>query len=287
HVLALIAEVFRDGETGQADARARPRRLVHLTVDQRAFRAGGRAVVLARVLVHPGLDELVIEIIALARALADPGEYRIAAVRLGDVVDELLDDHGLADAGATEQTDLAALGVGREQVNDFDPGNKDLRFRRLLGIERRRLVDRTALLIRHRAGLVDRIAHHVHDAAERTVADRHRDRLTGVGDRLAAHQAFAGIHGDRAYGRFAEMLGDLEHQALALVLRFQRVENRGQVSFELHVDDGADDLGDVSGGIGHGMSLLTRRLGTGDDLDQLLGDHRLAGTVVGQRLLAN
>ncbi len=256
HVLALVAEIFGDGQAGQADAGARARRLVHLAVDQRAFRAGGRAVVLARVLVDAGLDELVIEVVALARALADAGEHRIAAVRLGDVVDQLLDDHGLADAGAAEQADLAALGIGREQVDDLDAGDQDLRFGRLLGIERRRLVDRPALLVRHRAGLVDRIADHVHDAAERAVADRHRDRLAGVGDLLAAHQAFAGIHGDGAHGRFAEMLGDFEHQAVALVLGLQRVENRRQVSFELHVDDGADDLGDVSGGIGHGMSLF-------------------------------
>src|SRR6267142_5149633 len=31
----------------------------------------------------------------------------------------------------------------------------------------------------------------------------------------------------------------------------------------------------------------SQRLGTGDDLDQFLRDHRLAGTVVGQSLLAN
>ena len=141
HVLALVAEIFRDGEAGEADAGARPRRLVHLAVDQRAFRAGGRAVVLLRVLVHAGLDHLVIEVVALARALAHAGEHRIAAVRLGDVVDQLLDEHGLADAGAAEQADLAALGVGREQVDDLDAGDEDLRLGRLVGIGRRLLVD--------------------------------------------------------------------------------------------------------------------------------------------------
>ena len=68
---------------------------------------------------------------------------------------------------------------------------------------------------------------------------------------LAAHQAFAGIHGDGAHGRLAEMLGDFEHQAVALVLGLQRVENRRQVVLELHVDDGADDLGDASDFAGH------------------------------------
>ncbi len=61
----------------------------------------------------------------------------------------------------------------------------------------------------------------------------------------------------------AEMLGDFENQALALVCRFQRVENLGQVAVELHVDDGADDLGDAARGLvgGHftSSSILTIR----------------------------
>ena len=90
HVLALVAEIFGDGQAGEADAGAGARRLVHLAVDQRAFRAFDRALV--RVLVDAGLDHLVIEVVALAGALADAGEHRIAAVRLGDVVDQFHDD---------------------------------------------------------------------------------------------------------------------------------------------------------------------------------------------------
>ncbi len=93
---------------------------------------------------------------------------------------------------------------------------------------------------------VDRLADHVDDAPERAVADRNRDRRAGVAYFLAAHQTFAGIHGDGAHGRFAEMLGDFEHQAIALVVGLQRVENRRQMTVEVHVDDGADDLGDTS-----------------------------------------
>ena len=46
---------------------------------------------------------------------------------------------------------------------------------------------------------------------------------------------------------FAEMLRDFQHQAVAAVLGLERVQDRRQVAFELHVDDGADDLGDFSG----------------------------------------
>ena len=90
--------------------------------------------------------------------------------------------------------------------------------------------------------LVDRLADDVHDAAERLVADRHRDRRAGVGHLLAAHQAFGRVHGDGAHGVLAEVLGDFEHQAVAVVVGLERVQDRRQVAVELHVDDGADDL---------------------------------------------
>jgi hypothetical protein len=54
-----------------------------------------------------------VEVGALAGALAHAGEHGVAAVLGGDVVDQLLDQHGLAHAGAAEQADLAALRRGR------------------------------------------------------------------------------------------------------------------------------------------------------------------------------
>ena len=83
-----------------------------------------------------------------------------------------------------------------------------------------------------------------------SIADRHLDRLAGVGDVLAAHQAFRGVHRDGAHRRLAEMLRHFEHQAVAAVLGLERVQDRGQVALELHVDDGADDLGDLADGVG-------------------------------------
>ena len=82
------------------------------------------------------------------------------------------------------------------------------------------------------------------------LADRHRDRLAGIGHFLAAHETFGGVHRNGAHGRFAEMLGDLEHEAVAVVLGLQRVQDLRQLFLELHVDDGADDLGDASDFVG-------------------------------------
>ena len=45
---------------------------------------------------------------------------------LGDVVNELHDEHSLADSGAAEQTNLASLGVGGQQVHDLDAGDQNV-----------------------------------------------------------------------------------------------------------------------------------------------------------------
>ena len=244
HVLALVAEVLGDGEARERDAGTGARRLVHLAEHQRALRTGGRAVVLVRVLVHAEFDHLVIEVVALAGALADAGEHRVAAVGLRDVVDQLLDQHGLAHAGAAEEADLAAARVGRDQVHDLDAGDEDLGFRGLLGEVRRFLVDGAALGGDHRAGFVHRLADHVHDAAQRLVAHRHRDRRAGIGHRGAADQTFGRVHGDGAHGVLAEVLGDFEHQPAAVVVDLERVEDGREGTFEGHVHHGANHLAD-------------------------------------------
>ena len=95
---------------------------------------------------------------------------------------------------------------------------------------------------------VDRLADDVDDAAETFLADRNHDRSAGVGDLLAANEAFGHVHRDAAHRVFAEMLGDFENQAVAVVLGFERVQDLRQMTVELDVDDGADDLRDVARG---------------------------------------
>jgi hypothetical protein len=194
----------------------------------------------------------VIEIVALARAFAHAGEDRIATMRFRDVVDQFHDQNGLAHAGAAEQADLAALGVRRHQVDDLDAGFENLRFRRLLGIARRFLVDGAAGLGVNRAGFVHRLADHVHDAAERGIANRHRDRRAGIGNILPAHQTLGRVHRDAAHRVFAQMLRDLENQAVAQVLGFERIEDFRQMIIELNVDDRTDHLRNTTLRLRHG-----------------------------------
>ena len=207
HVLALgVAEVLGDGERGQRDAQPRARRLGHLSVDQRRARLG-RVVRID----DAALLELEPEVVALARAFTHSAEHGHAAVFHGDVVDELHDDDGLADAGAAEEPDLAALEIRLEQVDDLDAGLEHLQFGRLLFERRRRSVNRPALLRHHGSiGKVDRLAEHVQHASERLGADRHRDRAAEILGHHAALQAVGRLHRDRAHAVLSEVLLDLD-----------------------------------------------------------------------------
>ena len=178
HVLALdVAEVLRHRQAGQRDAHARAGRLVHLAEDEH------RLVDDARLL------HLEPEVVALARALAHAAEGRQAAVLLGEVVDELLDEDRLADAGAAEQADLAALGVGREQVDDLDAGLEHLGGRgEVLDVRAPGGGSASAPRPRPSSPRSIVLAEQVEDAAERHLADRHGDRAAGVGDLGAARR---------------------------------------------------------------------------------------------------
>ena len=84
-----------------------------------------------------------IEVVAFAGPLADTGKHRIAAMGLGDVVDQFHDQNGLAHTGAAEQPDLAALGVRRQQIHHLDAGDQNFGLGRLFDEFRRFLMDCT------------------------------------------------------------------------------------------------------------------------------------------------
>src|SRR6478609_9016869 len=73
NVLAFdVAEIFGLGEARQSDAGARARRLVHLAEHQSDLRALGRRVAVLVLGDDARLEELVVEVVAFAGALADP-----------------------------------------------------------------------------------------------------------------------------------------------------------------------------------------------------------------------
>mgnify|MGYP000727266477 CR=1 FL=1 len=132
---------------------------VHLAVDQRSL------------VDNAALGHFAVQVVALTGALANAGEHRVAVVLGGDVVDQLLDQDGLADTGAAEQADLAALGVGQ------------MRSTTLMPVSRISVVDWLLLIAGRRGGgwpvslrgggglVVHRLTQQVEHAAQALVAD--------------------------------------------------------------------------------------------------------------------
>ena len=178
---------------------------------------------------------------------------------LGDVVDQLLDQHGLADAGAAEQADLAALGIRREQVDDLDAGDQDLGLGRLID-EGRAPAGGSARFSAVLIGPASSTGSPMTFMMRPSVSSPTGTEIgcAGVDHLLAAHQAFGRIHGDGAHRVLAEMLRDLEHEPVAVVLGLERVQDLRQLAVELHVDDGAHDLAHMTHGalIGRDLRLL-------------------------------
>lgn len=201
---------------------------------------------------NTSLNHLVVQIVTLAGALADSGKHRVTTMGLGHVVDQLHDQHSLADSGTAEQANLASLGVGGQQVDDLDSGDEDLLLDAHVDELGRLGVDGGTLVGVDGAPLVDRLSDDVDDAAQGLGADRDTDGRASVLDGLATHQTLGTVHGDGADGVLSQVLGDLQHQAGSASVDLQGVQDRGQVLVELDVDDGTDDSDHTA--VGHSTS---------------------------------
>ena len=162
---------------------------------------------------------------------------------LGDVVDELLDEHRLADTGTTEETNLATTSVGRKEIDDLDTGLQDLSSSGLLDERRGVGVDREELDALDGTTLVNGLANDVHDATEGGGTDGDTDGGAGVDDLLATDETLGTVHGNGADRVLAEVGSDLEDETTTVeVDDLEGVEDGGKVfGLELDVDDGTDD----------------------------------------------
>jgi len=96
--------------------------------------------------------------------------------------------------------------------------------------------------------LVDGLTNDVDDSSEGLGTDRHHDGVAGVVDLLASDESFSGVEGNRSHVVASQMLGDFQNQFVLDSLHFKRIENGGQVAFELHIDEGTNDLGNLPHG---------------------------------------
>ena len=263
HVGALlVAEVLGHRDAGLRDAETHARRFVHLTEHERRLRE------------HARLFHFEPEVVAFARALADAGEHREALVHVRDVADQLLNENGLADAGAAEESDLTAARVRRHQVDDLDARLEDLRRRILLRELRCGPVNRP---IRGRAFTGASLSIVLPSTLKmRPSVPSPTGTMIGppvLRDLRAAHETVGRTHREAAHLVVAEFVLHFEDRGRATASRYRRARRRrpcasrtrscrrrsptctcsaslmfGSVSMrELDVDDVPEDLNDFAG----------------------------------------
>lgn len=66
-----------------------------------------------------------VQIVTLTDMLADISEDGVTTVSLGDVVDQLLNEDGLADTSTTEQANLSTTGMDSQEVDDTDTSDQN------------------------------------------------------------------------------------------------------------------------------------------------------------------
>src|SRR5262249_34664113 len=139
-------------------------------------------------------------------ALPDTCENRHSAMQLGDIMDKLHDDDGLADSGAAERAYLSSFHERANQVDDFDAGRQDLLGCRLIDQRWRKTMDRIIFVRFNRSALVDGSSRNVKHPPHDTISDRHVYRGAAIHNVKATFKTFGSGHGDCANQLVPEML---------------------------------------------------------------------------------
>jgi peptide chain release factor 1 len=251
HILALlITEVLSNSKTGKSNTSTSTRGLVHLTVDKSSLRTG-----LAD-LNDTSLNHFTVKIVTLTSTLTDTDEDGVTTMSLSNVVNQLHDEDSLTDTGTTEKTDLTTTSIGGKKIDDLNTSDEKLLLSRELAESRALTVNRILLLVIDRTALIDGLTKDVHDTTESTRADRDHDREAGIVTRLATGKVISKIHGNATDGVVTDVHGNLENKTDIEVLDLKSVENSRNVTLsELDINDGTDNLSDLTGGLGIGTSL--------------------------------
>jgi hypothetical protein len=65
-----------------------------------------------------------IQVISLSCSLSDSGEHGVPTVSLSDIVNQLLNKHGLADSGTSEESNFTTSSVRGQQIDHFNTGDQ-------------------------------------------------------------------------------------------------------------------------------------------------------------------
>ena len=111
---------------------------------------------------------------------------------------------------------------------------------------------------------VNGLTNDINDTTESARANGHLNGVSSVLDRLATDETLGGVESNGAHVVATQVLGNLKDETVLGSLDLKGVENRRKLTFELHIDDGTNNLRDLSSGAGEasyattGQSSVTR-----------------------------
>ena len=150
---------------------------------------------------------------------------------LRNVVDQFHDHNGFAYAGAAEHTDLTALSVGADQVDNLNACFQDFggcgQFLKRGG----RTMDIPAFLCLNLRTVIHHVSEDVEDSAQCFAADRNGNALSGISHGHTALQTVCGAHCDAADRIVSDMLRNLNRQRMIADRQGQGVIDGRQRSF--------------------------------------------------------
>ena len=163
---------------------------------------------------------------------------------VGHIAYKLLNEHRLSHAGAAKQADLAALGVGCQQIHHLDARLQDLGGGDHIRKGGRCPVNGHPLRL-HRSLAVDGVAHHIEHPPQGGLSHRHSHRRAGVHGGAAPGDTVGGEQRYTAHRVRAQLLHGLHDHLAVLQLNFDCVVNVRQMSGrELHIHHRAGDPSD-------------------------------------------
>jgi peptide chain release factor 1 len=244
----LITEILSDGKTSQGDQSTGTGRLVHLTIDE-----GGLRLTTVK-LDDTRLNHFVVEIVTLTSTLTDTAEDGETTMGLGDVVNKLHNQDSLSDTSTTEETNLTSSGVGGNQIDDLNTSQKDIIRDTESGVLRGISVDGT-LLSSDGSTLIDGITENVNDTTQSGLTDGDGDGGSTVNNSHTTGDTISGVEGNATDEVLSQVRGNLKNEVVLRALNVQSVENIRELSIrELNVDDGSNNLDNLTGEGGRGGS---------------------------------
>ena len=94
--------------------------------------------------------------------------------------------------------------------------------------------------------LIDWLTNNVHNSSKSLWSDWNHNWRSGISDGLSSNETFSGIQSDSSDVVTTQMLGDLKNESVFSALDLKGVHNLWKVTLELDIDDGTDDLRDLS-----------------------------------------